>query len=486
MNVIKNISGKKVVIKGNLHNIPSMNIIKNVYSKIPDDKKIPIVFETKTQYLNEYIKNQEKAKGKPFPKTEVSRYKRTELSNMSNIVSRYTTKKNPFIDVRTVFFTDKKITPEQFAKSAFHEYGHEAWESKPKLRQDWKSLNKGGAPTSYGQTSRQEDVAESYMLYKTGGLQDPRRGAIIGDNISQSRKSYRKVLPSVKKIMMAGGGAPEHYSTYMEGLHESKLDLSQFDINHDGKIDDKDIDLMRKKGLLKGIEKDKTSGNSVGDALGWAIPEEVASSSSWKLYGAPKAYDPRVQERGDLKGNIFKITREHYQTVGRSPLLWKDTVSQNFGILQGLKEDSPIKGTGNILKAAVKSAYTGEEQYEGDTRKNVVLTPKPVAKALDWTASKYASAKEALKYKPIDPTKPIPGPKWLARITHPMTTAQQEGLLTPAPTTPSLGAVTPEELLKLGVYSGRNKLYALSQQKAIQAVPRIEGGIYKKKAFILQ
>lgn len=505
----KFIDGKKVLIKGNPKNVPSMSIIKNVYSKIPDNKRIPIVFETKTQYLNEYIKNQEKVRGKPFPKSEVSKYKRTELSNMSNIVSRYTTKKNPYIDLRTVFFTDNKITPKQFTKSAFHEYGHEAWESKPSLRKDWSSVNKGNAPTSYGTTSKQEDLAESYMLYKTGGLRDSRRGNIITDNISQSRKSYRNVLPSVRKIMMAGGGAPEHIAKYEEGIREAGLDLKQFDMNNDGKINDADISIMRKKGMLKGIEKDPGK-DSVADALGWDIPEGLSSTASWKLYGAPKKYDPRIQERGDLKGNIFRLTREHYQTVGRSPLLWTDSVSQNFGIIQGLQEDSPITGGTNILQKAFKSAYTGKPVYKGDTREQVHLTPEPVREGINWTADKYSRVKKALKYKPIDPTKKLPGPEWLQKITHPMTTAQQGVLLN----------VTPEQVKKfpkLAQYSeAYNQQQEIERKRALLAkgiyepdippedyipkdvvglginttnlmgIQRIPSGIQQKKAFILQ
>ena len=45
----KLIDGKKVIVKGNSKNIPSFNTIKDVYAKLPDNKRIPIVFETREQ-----------------------------------------------------------------------------------------------------------------------------------------------------------------------------------------------------------------------------------------------------------------------------------------------------------------------------------------------------------------------------------------------------------------------------------------------------
>ena len=39
---------KKFIVKNNKP-IPSLGTIKKVYRKIPDDKKIPVVFETRKQ-----------------------------------------------------------------------------------------------------------------------------------------------------------------------------------------------------------------------------------------------------------------------------------------------------------------------------------------------------------------------------------------------------------------------------------------------------
>ena len=122
------IAGKTVVVQSKLP--VSKKLIHNVYSKIPDDTSIPIVFQTKKQYLKEYIKNQEKKKNIDYPKKQEQQYIKNELKEYKPIIARYTTKKNPYIDNRVVFFTDNKVTPKQFKHSAWHEYGHELYEKK--------------------------------------------------------------------------------------------------------------------------------------------------------------------------------------------------------------------------------------------------------------------------------------------------------------------------------------------------------------------
>lgn len=178
----KVIDGKKIIVKGNSKNIPPIKTIKEAYAKLPDNKRIPVVFETREQYLDEYIKNQEKAKKTTFKPQQIKDYKHKELANMSNIVSRYTTDHNPFIDRRVVFFNDKKIPANQFKDSVVHEYGHELWEKSPKIRRDWRSVPKSTAPTTYGKTAKQEDFSESLMLSSKGQLQDPVRNRILQKN----------------------------------------------------------------------------------------------------------------------------------------------------------------------------------------------------------------------------------------------------------------------------------------------------------------
>lgn len=233
----KLIDGKPVIIKSSSKNIPSFETIKKVYRKIPDNKNIPIVFETKKQYLKEYIRNQEIKKNIDFTPSQEKAYISRELKDMNNVVSRYTTKKNPYIDLRTVFFTDKKITPKQFQASAFHEYAHEEWENNPRIRKDWQAVNKTTAPTPYGRTDRQEDFAESYMLYKMGRLKDPKRTKIFSDN-GLNRKSYdpKKVHPAVKKIARISGGLPEDEKEYNEGMKELGIDLDSEDRRFDSPV----------------------------------------------------------------------------------------------------------------------------------------------------------------------------------------------------------------------------------------------------------
>lgn len=460
--MITEIDGKKVIIKGNKRNVPPLKIIKNIYSKIPDDKKIPIVFETKAQYLGEYIKNQENIRGKPFPKSDVEKYKSTELGRMNNIVSRYTTRHNPYIDVRTVFFTDNKITPVQFAKSAFHEYGHEAWEKIPKLRKDWKSVSQSTAPTPYGRTARQEDMAESYMLYKTGALQDTRRKDILS-----------------KDLGAKGLQGPASYGmTYSA----NRIDpLKQFDINHDGVVDDKDILLMKKRGMIKkdgapsmainlkdtrkfkfgtvpwqeavehninakmahnevlgpmeksyidvqreihpkeDIEitfkpfkepkRDEYGEDSVGDALGWSIPDQILSGDSWKVYGAPKEYDPRLKERADLKGNIYKLMGEHYGKLtrlqampGGAPMPLIDISSYDDTVLEAL--GSAVETAKQRLsKENRERAYYGMDRPHTGKGQKVLLT-SPIKAGLVWTGATAVKGAQALG-KELLPRGPI-------------------------------------------------------------------------------
>jgi len=179
--------GKKVIIKSK-RNIPKKKTVQNIFSQLPDSPKIPIVFQTKKQYLNEYIDNQEKKHGIDFPKHQEKAYIQKELKNMANITSRYTTKKNPYMKPRTVFFTDKDIkwSPNMFKQNAQHEVGHEIFERNPIIRKYWKGVNKSNSPTSYGRTDEEEDFAESYMLFKNGQLKD-------------KNKKRHKILKRLKK-----------------------------------------------------------------------------------------------------------------------------------------------------------------------------------------------------------------------------------------------------------------------------------------------
>jgi len=132
------IDGKPVYYVGYKHNAPSPRVVQKVYAKIPDDKTVPVVFQTKKQYLKEYIKNQELANDVKFSKREKEQYIKNELKDMQPVVSRFTTYHNDFMPPRTVFFTDNRFNKDKqnFAESAFHEYWHEKTEGLPHLQDD--------------------------------------------------------------------------------------------------------------------------------------------------------------------------------------------------------------------------------------------------------------------------------------------------------------------------------------------------------------
>jgi len=204
--------GKQVIIKNN-RNVPNKKVIWNVYKKIPDNKNIPIVFQTKKQYLKEYIKNQELKHNIDFPKKQEDKYIKNELKDMKNISARYTTKNNKYIEPRTVFFTGSKWPPKTFKNTAQHEVGHEIYERNFNIRNDWNSVNKCNSPTYYGSTKKEEDFADSYMLYKNNKLKKGKRLRIIKDNISKeyNNEYYDVTSPEYKQRVIAQSS---QYPTY--------------------------------------------------------------------------------------------------------------------------------------------------------------------------------------------------------------------------------------------------------------------------------
>ena len=156
------VDGKPVYYAGGKQNAPKPSVVKRVYSLIPDDKKVPVIFETKKQYLQEYIKNQELANGTKFTPSEKQRYIKTELKEMQPVVSRFTTYHNDYMPPRTVFFTDNKYnksTP-HFEMSALHEYWHEKTEGNPQEQDD------EVAAEQYARDRMQKDLQGRNMVFK--------------------------------------------------------------------------------------------------------------------------------------------------------------------------------------------------------------------------------------------------------------------------------------------------------------------------------
>lgn len=290
------IDGKPIVFKST-KNTPPLKTIREAYAKIPDDKTIPAVFQTKTQYLNEYIKNQEKKKNIDFSPTQERAYKKRELKDMRNIVSRYTTNHNPYIDRRTVFFTDKKITQNQFKDSVNHEYAHELWEKNPRIQRAWDKVSLKNSPTRYGRTDNQEDFAESFMLQKKGMLRDPTRNRIISDSTTKNRKQIsvnNSFLTNSKATMFPELSLFTHRET----------GFSEFDVNHDGKINDFDMNILRRREKQKPT-RDITGKNDVADALSLDLEPGQVDSNQFKIWGGQKEYDPRLYDNAPLAQNIL-------------------------------------------------------------------------------------------------------------------------------------------------------------------------------------
>jgi hypothetical protein len=107
---------ESISIKGNKKNFPKKDY--NMFSVTP------VVFETNKQYVNQYLHNQEKARGVNFTPKQEQTFKRNELHKMKNVVARYTTNSNPYMPQQTVFFTDRKISPDRLNVMADHEFNH--------------------------------------------------------------------------------------------------------------------------------------------------------------------------------------------------------------------------------------------------------------------------------------------------------------------------------------------------------------------------
>jgi hypothetical protein len=156
----------KPVIKLNKGIYPSVGTLNNIYKKIPDDRKVPVVLETRENYLKEYTQNQEKLKGIKFSQEEKDRYMKEELQKLQPVTARFTTYHNKWIPARVVLFPGKTNKKEVEA-NVLHEFGHEVEEKNKSLAKDWnKHINKKTSPTLYGTTDKDEDFAESFALYK--------------------------------------------------------------------------------------------------------------------------------------------------------------------------------------------------------------------------------------------------------------------------------------------------------------------------------
>lgn len=137
-----NLAQKPIQVFNN-HPIPNKKRIEKVYNKIPDDTNIPLQFMTREQYVKKYVTNQEIQNGKPFSPEQKKDFFDYKEKKYSNIVGRYTTKKNPYYKPAVVVFNDpenqKNIRGKNFEKLAWHEYGHELAEKEKlnlKLQQE--------------------------------------------------------------------------------------------------------------------------------------------------------------------------------------------------------------------------------------------------------------------------------------------------------------------------------------------------------------
>jgi len=123
--------GKTVKVYNN-NPIPKRSVINSALKKLPDDKRVPLAFMTREQYLKKYIHNQEKKNKIDFSPKQERQYINSEMKEYKNIAARYTTKDNPYMPKKIVVFNDKPMNDKEFKFTLAHEVGHEILERKGK------------------------------------------------------------------------------------------------------------------------------------------------------------------------------------------------------------------------------------------------------------------------------------------------------------------------------------------------------------------
>lgn len=211
-NKVSYAAGKKIINKAPGQKFPSVKVIGKVYATIPDDKKVPVVLETKKQYLNEYISNQEKKRKMKFSREEKERYLRSEMEKLKPVTSRFTTYHNKYMPPRVVLFPGNKSFKEA-KENIIHEYGHELEEKDKSLNKEWRQkINPRTSPTVYGTTDKSEDLAESIALYK---CRDPSKINNPKTNPNEIKKRFhiisKHVKPDSSKNMMDYGSSEEMF-----------------------------------------------------------------------------------------------------------------------------------------------------------------------------------------------------------------------------------------------------------------------------------
>jgi len=190
----------KDILFFNKRKTPSLNLIKKTYRRIHDSKKIPIMFMTRKQYLKKYITNQEKIKNIDFSPWQEKQYIKREMPFYNNVLSRYTTKRNPYFRPATVFFNDTRISPKRFKHLAFHEYGHELVERRRQKLQPFK----------------EEMFCDKFARNKIEGDRRSKNRKKLGEAewLTMYHGTKRKHLPEIRKE----GIKPGTYFTLSKGV----------------------------------------------------------------------------------------------------------------------------------------------------------------------------------------------------------------------------------------------------------------------------
>jgi hypothetical protein len=300
------VDGKPVFFKTK-KNLPNIKVLRDVYGHVSDDRATPVVVEEKEQYLNEYISNQEKAKGIKFTEKEKEEYKKRELKDMRDVVARYTTKKNKYIEPRVVIFSDIKLPDNMLKDTLYHEYAHEVWEKNPKIRKDWKSVGKSSSPTEYGKTDREEDFADSYALSKSGQLEDKNREMVI-DKYGKDKKFKARVR------------------LYWEGIVDAK-------------------------------NKDDAKQEAKDNAVNWAEPEEVEIDKYIEDDDSPSA----ILYHGTSQKNLPRIKKHGYGKTDREEDFADSYALSKSGQLEDKNREMVIDkyGKDKKFKARVRLYWEG-------------------------------------------------------------------------------------------------------------------------------
>jgi len=343
------LAGKPIKVYNNKP-IPSRRLIKTVYDKLPDNKKIPVKFMTRSQYLKSYIKAQEKKNNIDFTPKEEQRYIKKEMKEYKNYASRFTGYQNPYAKPSIVVFNDNKIKPSEFKKMASHEMAHERLEKKGK--------SMGGSKEEYFCDKVAHDFTKDYHKKEYDFDMDEVREEVDKDWDRQMKKDKKgKKYSSFAKDYNTFSGPPEE-----DGISKNK--------SVKGKLTDSN--LLRRT----------WSDNYEGDSL--LLPYGHSQSINRKFSNMVKLENDGIYD-DSYRDEINKEVEFRKNYKEDLTLIKEDGISKNKYLVYDRKTNKTVGKFNNIKRARNKVDKLDNEYggYNYGIKEDVISKNKPYYRGVD-------------------------------------------------------------------------------------------------------